>query len=116
MPTSIRHSTHRYRHASSFPSHWIGGDISPDTVKVGIIADNVFVIIALPQKLPAGSPQRVSLSGHGGLEPANNRSKRMRGRTKSAGCGNLGALRDHNHRVEMIRHHHESIKADVWAH
>ncbi len=51
------------------PFHWVLIDIIHDCIKIGLISDNMIIIIPLPEFKSCGSPKKMIRKG---LKPTNN--------------------------------------------
>ena len=53
------------------PAGRIGGDVVADRYQITVVADDVFVVVALPGGLGGGVAVDVDVFGGGGFEPRN---------------------------------------------
>ena len=53
------------------PPRRIGGDVFPQGGQFPVVADDAFVVIALPDRNSGGVAQEIDVFGGGGFEPRN---------------------------------------------
>ena len=109
-----------------FPFHDVIGDVLPDSTELGIVPDNAFKIVPLPQPLieplPAHFPHTPAIF-HGGHRFERTNHPQRRG--TPCGCPPplwaparlppwLARLADENDAVYMVGHHHEFVHIDEW--
>ena len=96
------------------PLGGILGDVKADGVEVGGGADDVFVVVALPDGAGA---MKCAIDGGGGkgFEGAKNQSERERSFRRGAACCARGRERpETKNAVDVIGHDHEGVEFNGW--
>ena len=57
------------------PAGWVAGDVLADRRQVAVVADDLFVIVPLPDGSAGGMAQGVDAFGGGGFEPRDKRPR-----------------------------------------
>ena len=101
----------------SSPIRRVAKDVLADVVEVILVANDVFVVIALPHGCAWGLPYLVDASSGGGLEGAHYCRYRIRHRfAESFGRGTARrapTVGDDDNTVHMIRHNRACLHLDI---
>ena len=101
------------------PSRRIIQDILADAVQIVLVADNVFVIISLPDGRALGLSHIVNAFGAGRFEGTNDGWDGIDGRFSKTfarrGTARRAPTIDNNNAMQMVRHDHECIHRNTIA-